>query len=83
MARPMPPAPPVRKTRTRVSAVLFYYQPVLVFQNEWLFSTQPKALLQLVLLTVPFLSQYIKSKEKKYLKNKITRFSTSQKEHLY
>lgn len=65
MARPMPPARPVRKTRTRVSAVPFYYQPVLVFQNEWLFSTQPKPLLQLVLLTVPFLSQYIKSKEKK------------------
>lgn len=39
----------------------FITNPIFVFQDEWLFNTQPKAFLKLI-LTFPFLSQYIKSK---------------------
>lgn len=51
----------------------FYCNPILVFQNEWLFNTQPKAFLKLI-LTFQFLFQYIKSKG---------RFNAFQEEHLY
>lgn len=47
-----------------------------MFQNEWLFNTEPKAFLKLVLTSL-FLSQ-CKSKEKKIFK-KIARLRTSQK----
>ena len=41
----------------------FYYNSVLVFQNEWLFNTQPEALLKLILASHFFLK--LNQREKK------------------